>query len=445
MRRVYVLACASLLAAACAAGPAGPPSQDTGLQTTLFEGARLIVGDGETVEDAAFLVEADTVAAVGRRGDVPAPAGATRVDLAGKTVMPALLDLHSHLGYTDIATMDTSPVHYTRENLIDQLRRYAYHGIGLTLSLGLDRGELPYQLRAEALPDTARFLTAGRGIAMPGAGPRALHWRDAAYGVTTRDEAIAAVLELAAARVDIVKIWVDDRNGTVEKLPAALYGPIIAAAHEHGLRVVAHVYYLEDAKALLRAGVDGFAHGVRDLEVDDEFVDLMLERPNVFLLPNLPDTAPGPDDLAWLAETLPPGQIDQMREALAGTTPARPPLFDTQARSLARLNAAGVRIGFGTDAGIGPPLGWSAHAELADMVAAGLSPAEALRAATGTSAAILGRDDLGMVAEGRSADFVVLDANPLDDIRNTRRIADVYLRGRPVDRAALREGWVGRR
>ena len=181
-------------------------------------------------------------------------------------------------------------------------------GSRATLSLGLDRGELPYQLRQDTNDDAARFLTAGRGIAWPNAGPRADYWKDAAYGVTTEAEGIDAVRELAARRVDIVKIWVDDRDGSVTPLPPSLYRPIIDEAHRLGLRVVAHVYYLADAKELLRAGVDGFAHGIRDLEIDDEIVELFRQRPQVFVLPNLPDTPVSAADIDWLSETLPASQ-----------------------------------------------------------------------------------------------------------------------------------------
>jgi imidazolonepropionase-like amidohydrolase len=408
---------------------------------TFFEGARLITGDGSApIDDSAFLVEGARITRVGRRGALRSPAGAALVDLRGKTVIPALVDAHSHLGYTDVRTGDTASTHYTRDNLLDHLRRYAYYGIAATLSMGLDRGELPYQLRAVPADGAALFLAAGRGIAMPNAGPNALYWRDAAYGVTTEADARTAVRELAAKKVDIVKIWVDDRNKTVTPLPPSLYRPIIQEAHARGLRVVAHVYYLADAKELLRAGIDGFAHGIRDLDLDDEAMGLFKARPRVFVIPNLPDTPPSIGDLAWLGETLPARQIEELKRT-AVVAPPRPRLFEVQARNLGRLAAAGVPIGFGTDAGVGAPYGWSAHAEIADMVAAGMTPAEAIVAATRTSAGILHLDQLGTIAAGKSADFIVLDANPIDDIRNTRRIASVYLRGRQVDRAALSRAW----
>jgi imidazolonepropionase-like amidohydrolase len=290
----------------------------------------------------------------------------------------------------------------------------------------------------------ARFRTAGRGIALPNAGPGADYRREAAYAVSTEAEARKVVQELVAKMVDFVKIWVDDRDGTVPKLPPPLYRAITDEAHKNRLRVVAHIFDLADAKELLRSGIDGFAHGVRDRFVDEEFMTLIKARPEVFVIPNLPDRETD-DDYAWLSDTVPAEEIQRLREARATRTPAArkqaQDLYGIQAQNLARLNAAGVPIAFGTDAGVS--VGWVAHTELADMVAAGMTPSQVIVAATRTSAEILRIQGLGMIAPDKSADFIVLDANPLDDITNTRKIADVYSRGERIDRTALSAQWVG--
>jgi imidazolonepropionase-like amidohydrolase len=440
----YTLLATIVLASVAACSPAPAAEQrPAAINATLFEGARLITGDGGApIEDSAFLVENDRIVSVGKKGEVTPPVGAAFVDLSGKTVMPALVDAHSHLGYTDVKHNTTAAANFTRDNLVDHLKRYAYYGIAATLSMGVDRGELPYELRANPVPGAALFRTAGRGIALPNAGPGAEYRKDAAYGVTTEEEARKAVQELAAKKVDIVKIWVDDRDGTVKKLPPPMYRAIIDEAHKHDLRVVAHIFDLADAKELLRSGIDGFAHGVRDKDIDDEFMTLIKQHPNVFVIPNLPDRGM-PESNEWLSETVPQEEVKRAREALAKRTPAQikqqNDLFGVQARNLAKLNAAGVTIGFGTDAGVS--VGWPAHAELADMVTAGMTPAQVIVAATRTSAAILKLDQLGGIAPGKSADFIVLAGNPLEDITNARRIDRVYLRGQAIDRAALKAAW----
>ena len=381
---------------------------------TVFEGARLIVGDGSAaIEDAVFVVEGDRFTAAGARADVEIPEGATHVDLSGKTVMPAIVNAHVHLSSM-------------REDRVGQLQHMAYYGAGLVVSLGQDTGDVPFEMRDEAVPDGARSRTAGRGITAPEPGRS-----EVPFWLTSEEEARAAVQELAAQDVDFVKIWVDDRNGQYERLSPALYGAVIDEAHSNGLRVTAHVFRLEDAKGLLRAGIDAFAHGIRDMDIDDELLELWNERPDVVLIPNLP--GPGvAEDLAWLSGSVPSDQLQEMQER-STDRPRAQESFGIQARNLDRLNQAGVTIAFGTD-GSSP---WAVHQEMADMVRTGMSPAEVIVAATSTSAELMELDALGTVVAGKSADFLVLDANPLDDITNTREIAAVYLRGTAVDRDAL--------
>ena len=401
------------LGAVLMAGCTGPEAGSEAA-VTVFEGARLIVGDGSApIEDAVFVVEGDRITQAGRRADVQIPGGATRVDLSGKTVMPAVVNAHMHLAST-------------RDERVAQLQHMAYYGAGLVVSLGQDSGDVPFEVRDEAVPDGARSRTAGRGITAPEPGRS-----EVPFWITSEEEGRTAVQELAAQEVDLVKIWVDERNGQYEKLSPALYGAVIDEAHKHGLRVTAHVFTLEDAKGLLRAGIDAFAHGVRDRDIDDELVALWSERPNVVLVPNLPN--PGVAvDLAWLSGTVPADELQEMQEA-SRDRPAAQESFGIQARNLARLNQEGVRIAFGTD-GSTP---WALHQEMEDMVRSGMTPAQVIVAATRNSAELMQMTDMGTVAVGKSADFIVLDANPLDEITNTRRIAAVYLRGIAVDRDAL--------
>src|SRR5580704_18374355 len=436
MRSIKLLSCGLLLLAVCFWHAAAQPSG-----ITLFEGARLIVGDGSApIESSAFLVENNSFTRVGRKGQLQAPPGALRVDLTGKTVMPGIVNAHNHLGWAIIKTGEIGKDTYSKENLIDHLRRSAYYGIGALMNFGTDPGDVAFQVRAETIPGAALFRTAGRGMALPNAGPGAEYWKPVAYGVTTEGEARKAVQELAAKKVDIVKLWVDDRNGTVKKLPPPLYRAIIDEAHKNKLRAAAHIFYLEDAKDLLRSGIDGFTHGVRDRDVDDEFIQLLKARPNVFITPNLPDRGASAEDFTFMSETIPAKEVQRLRDAQEKRSPeavkqARE-FFDLQSRNLAKVNAAGARIALGTDSGT--TIGWDAHQELTDMAASGMTPAQVIVAATKTAAEVLKLDRLGTIAAGKSADFIVLDANPLDNIDNTRKIAKVYQRGKELDRAAMR-------
>lgn len=444
----------SLLILACLAFAVNGTTQVRS-QATVFEGARLITGDGGApIEDSAFIVEGARFRAVGQRGALTIPAGATRVDLSGKTVIPALIDAHVHMGYRKGLTF--GPENYTRENLLDTLNRFGYFGVAAILETGTARGDLAYQLRAE-VPPGALFRTAGRGFGMPNAGPGG-PMRDSAYGITTEAEARADVQELAAKKVDMVKIWVDDRNGTVEKLKPNLYRAIVEEAHQHNIRVLAHIVDLADVKDLLRAGVDGLAHMIRDKDIDDELLVLLKARPNVFFEQTLWGerralyaSRPAWLDEPLLRETFSSREIELLGEELSGKSESAPAAQRARAmgqvnlRNTARLNAAGVTLAVGTDTGgvTGEEFfGLGTHIEMELQVTrGGLTPMQALVAGTRTPARILGLDQLGTVATGKSADFIVLNANPLDNIANTRKINRVYLRGQDIPRPAMRAKW----
>jgi imidazolonepropionase-like amidohydrolase len=407
----YILVALLLgLSAAWSGGPAFGQAS-----ATVFEGARLIDGTGgPAIENAVIVVSNGRITAIGPAGQVTAPAGASRLSLAGKTVMPALVDAHVH----------TSTV---RDDLVNQLRAKAYFGVSAVLSMGLDNTDAAFTVRTEVIPGAARLRTAGRGITAPEPGRS-----EAPFWITSADEGRQAVQELAAKKVDVVKIWVDDRDGKFKKLTPELYSAVIDEAHKHKLRVAAHIFSLEDAKGLLKAGVDIFAHGVRDRDIDDEFIALVKARPNVVLIPNMPDRGV-PGDPAWLNGSIPAGELQKLQ---ANTKP-RPEAQKTwaiQGRNLARLSAAGMKVAMGTD-GFSP---WSQHVEMEDMVAAGMTAAQVIVAATRVSAETLLLSDTGTLQTGKRADFLVLDANPLENITNTRRISAVYLNGQAVDRDAVR-------
>jgi imidazolonepropionase-like amidohydrolase len=389
--------------AGCATAPSGQPA-------TAYEGARLIVGDGRVIDNATLVVDGTKIAQAGPTAAVTVPAGTTRVNLAGKTVMPMLIDTHVHLS-TD------------RDALVRDLKARAYYGVGAALSLGTDGYEL-LDVRGEAIPGAARFLSAGRGITMQEPGRTT-----APYWITNAAEGRKAVEELASRKVDIVKIWVDTRDGKYKKLSPDIYGAIIDEAHKRGLRVTAHIFDLEDAKGLMRAGVDALAHGVRDRDIDDELVAMFKQRPNLVLTPNLPERGVKVD-LGWLKASLPPNQF-ALLEAANTDRPVAQAFYGIQARNLAKLNQAGVRITLGTDGN----RAWAPHEEMQDMVIAGMTPMQVIVAATRNSAEFLRLADVGTLEAGKSADFIVLDANPLDEITNTRRISAVVLRGAAVDRS----------
>ncbi len=378
---------------------------------TVFEGARLIVGDGsDPIENSAFIVVDDRITHVGKRGVLAIPSGISRVNLSGKTVMPAIVDAHKHTSND-------------REQLIGQLKELAKFGIGAVLSLGSDPTEVPFQVRDENISGTARLYTAGRGITTPEPGRS-----EVAYWIQSAEEGRQAVREQAARDVDFIKVWVDDRGDQYTKTSPEQYRAIIDEAHKHGLRVAAHIYAMEDSRGLLRAGIDAFAHGIRDLDLDDDTIEMFRERPNVVLIPNLPDRGIV-RDYSWLRGSIADHEVAKL-QANSKEDPEAEEFFGIQSRNLNALYKAGVKIAMGTDGRIM----WEAHQQMEDMVSSGLPPADVIVAATKNSAEVIGLYDAGTIEAGKSADFIVLDANPLVDITNTRKIDSVYLRGVKVDR-----------
>ena len=480
-RRLLAPACVALVAACAMEGIARQPATTA---ATLFEGGLLIVGDGSApIENSAFLVEGTRFTAVGRRGEIDAPADAVQVDLRGTTVMPALIDLHSHIGYSDEVRDTQLKENYTAENLLDHLERYAYTGHALTMSLGSDPPEeFVWRTRRESIEAWfagARLETVGRGLAWPGTGPNVLARNDTPYPVTSKWQARMAIRELATFGVPFAKIWVEDRRGFIvppqnasrrdaltrehgipdvgapARLTPAIAEAAVDEAHKLGLRTIAHVKTVDELKFLLRAGVDAWTHPIADRPTDDELMELISgKRAQLWYAPVItPATRGGSAPRAagerpeWLEDPLLrglkcPAFLEEWGRSFERSATAPGPTGGLGVENVKRFYDAGVRIALGShDAGGNRVVAWNSHMELEAFVNwVGMTPHEAIVAATASPAEILGLD-FGMVAVGKGADFLVLDANPLDDITNTRRISKVYLRGQRVDRDAMAARW----
>ena len=430
-------------------------AQSTHAQTVLFEGARVVPGDGSAaIENAAVLVEGGAIARIGRMGEVAAPAGALHVALDGKTVMPTLISTHVHPGFQLGPTYLAQ--NFKRETIMEDLNRALYFGVSAVMSQGIERGEAMYQIRAEQAEGRlggARLLLAGRGIGAPNAGPGNPVYANFAYEISTEAEARRAAQELAARKVDAIKIWVDDRGGRAPKLPLALSRAVIEEGHKHGLKVAGHIFYHDDAVELAEAGIDSFAHLVRDKEMSDALIALMRKN-NVYVMPNLggPERNTHAAPPAWLDEpslsgllrgTVSGDVIERMRAGYSRRDPATAERarmnYAILQRSVAKLGTAGARIILGCDTGLEDHFfGYAEQKELELMAEAGMTPSQVVVAATSRAAEYLGLTDRGSLVPGKRADFLVLERSPLDDIRNTRRIATMYLAGAEVDRAALK-------
>ena len=428
-------------AVSCGIGSEGSSDALVFRNFTLIDG-----GDHAPLPKAAMVVEKGRISWVGPEADLKAPSGAKTSDLKGAFVIPGLMNLHAHLGNTIDLVQDSK--FHTRESVEKDLKTYASYGVTTVLSMGTDQDDIfavRTDQRANETPSMARVYTTGQGLMFKGG-----------YGglagvnqpVATPEEAAAAVTAQLAKGVDFIKLWLDDELGTMPKMPAAISAAIIETAHKNNARVLAHIFYLEDAKRLADQGVDGFVHGVRDQPVDQTLIDRMEQHgtwqaagtlsreASMFAYGSTPPFASDPFFTRGVsAKTLELIKSPERQKTIAGNPnfTKYPAFFETAKANLKRLVDAGVPFALGTDAG--PPgrfPGYFEHWELQLMVDAGLTPAQAIDAATRRAAMFLGAEDLGTLEPTKWADFIVLDADPLTDIRNSRKIRSVYIAGSEV-------------
>ena len=429
-------------------------AQSPSEEYVLLEHLRVIVGDGPVFSDTSVLLRGDTIAAVGTNTELTIPTGTRRIDLTGKTMMPAMIDAHAHLGYEGPTSWGAQ--NYSLDNLVDHLNRYAYYGFGAVFSAGSDPDILALELQsAQARGDIggARFVFAA-GMAPPGQGPNNQFLVEALEverqtgntilrGLESPEQAREAVQEVAALQIPFIKLWVDDRGGSQEKLRPDIYRAAIAEANRLGLGAVVHQQFTEDMLDLIDAGTRGFLHGRLEEGFTEQIANAVKQH-DVFIVPNLGLSelrreAIGDDE--FLAQSLQANVAERLSaSAQRKAVPERnQQLEKTLHNSFDYMRNANVDIVLGTDAGAVPdhPFGYTGHKELEIFVRHGMSTAQAIAAATSVAARVLGLEDAGQIKPGFRADLLILDENPLDDIRNTQKIHRVYLRGEQLDRDAM--------
>lgn len=393
-------------------------------------GAHVIsIGGSADIEDATIVIRDGRIAEIGPSRSIRVPAGAQTTTLAGKFVVPGLISAHAHISDVD----GLRPRAYTAANTARQLGVLARYGVTTVWSLGGEQAPAFEARNAQSLPalDRARIYLAGEVITAATAG-----------------EARQAVARVAATKPDVIKIRVDDNLGATAKMTPEVYRAVIEEAHSRNLRVAAHIFYLDDAKDLLRVGADVIAHSVRDRDVDEEFLSLMKTKQaayiptltreiSTFVYESTPAFFSDPfflneADPAVVAQLEEPARQAAMRESRSAQRYKAG--LEIAKRNLKRISDAGVLVAMGTDAGPFPErfLGYFEHLEMDMMVEAGMSPAQVLRAATADAARAMRVDGVGSLAAGAWADLVALDADPRVDIRNTRKIAGVWVAGNSV-------------
>jgi imidazolonepropionase-like amidohydrolase len=431
-------------------------AQETHAETVVI-GAQIIDGTGrKPIENGAIVFDGNRITAVGSAAQTEIPQGAQVVNAQGKTIIPGLISAHSHLGLCQGA-LGPNPAHYNRDNVRHQLEQYEHYGVLSVMALGCNK-DLLYGWREEQRRGElggADIFTADRGFGVNQGAPPFPLLQDQVYRPRTPEEARSEVDETVTRHPDLIKLWVDDLFGTAPKMSPEIYGAIIERAHavideahKHGYRAAAHIFYLSDAKMVVANGIDMLAHSVRDQLVDDELVKMMKAR-GVAYIPTLDlDESqyifaehPAWMQEAFFTEAVDPALLQRWNSLLyVKEIQANPNTAKNKAaanigqRNVKILFDAGVKIAFGTDSGALPTRipGFAEHRELQLLVQSGISPMDALVCATRTSAEVIGATDRGTLEAGNVADFIILDGDPLADIRNTTRIEAVYHNGNRV-------------
>jgi imidazolonepropionase-like amidohydrolase len=429
-------------------------------RVTVFDGARILDGNGGApIENARLVVQDGRVTAVGAQSAVAMPSGATRVDVTGKTIMPAMINVHAHMGYEAYATWGAR--NHTAANLLDHLQREAFYGVVAATSVGSSPVEMSLQFQRDQqsgkFPAAARYLFMP-GMAPPNGGPdhilrEATNELHVINEVTTPADARAAIQRMANQGIRHVKMWVDDRGGSYPKLTPDVYTAIIDEAHAHKMIVHAHAIQLADQKAVVAAGADVLVHMTQNVALDQEYLALLQQKkPYWATVISLGDPVEVCNADPFFEEAIPAAVVAKIRanQQRAGLTahcaPPSPNAANRErilAQNFPMYIGNGVKLVLATDTGIHPghTFGTGEHVELARWVQLGLSPSQAIVAATKTPAELMGLTDLGTLAAGKRASFIVLNANPLVNIRNTRQLAEVYLDGVKFDRDAMRKKW----
>ena len=431
MKRILLFC--SLIAVALWSSSAQPPRL-----ATAFVGATIIDGMGTAPYTATVVIEGERIIAVNRDGR--APEGALVVDAKGMTLIPGLFDLHTHITVSGAALGVAA-------DWPKNLMAYLYSGVTSIADLGdyQENFEAVRRLIAAGTIEGPRVAFASRFSTPGGHGAESGRPEAHTHEVLTPREAHAAMAEIMrGARPDLIKIFTDGwRYGTGKDM-TSMDGDTIAAivedAHKAGIPVITHTVTAERAKVAAKAGADIIGHSVNDVAMDTELTTVMHDQGTTYV-PTLAVYEPkgGRPITPLLHDVLDP--IFAKLPPDIQPTDAQRKRFSLLLRNVALAKEAHVAIASGTDAGMAQTYhGWATLRELKLLVQSGMTPVEAITAATGTSAkALRVASQRGTIAEGKLADLVLIDGHPDRNIDDIEKIRSVYIGGRAVNREALKE------